>query len=260
MVHKPKAHTPHPQLVQLLEDARRILLFTGAGISTGSGIPDFRGPQGVWKTRQPVYFQDFLHSEDARVEHWDFKLESWPVIRQARPTPTHRAIAALESADRVELVVTQNVDGLHARAGTSAERLVELHGSNAEIECLNCGERTDPEPHMQAFAISRRPQRCLCGGLLKTATISFGQDLVPADMQRALAAASACDLVVALGSTLGVYPAANVPLAAVDCGTPYVIINQGATEHDDHHGITLRLDGDVQELFPAAVRASQENR
>jgi NAD-dependent deacetylase len=226
MVHKPKAHTPHPQLVQLLEDARRILLFTGTGISTGSGIPDFRGPQGVWKTRQPVYFQDFLHSEDARVEHWDFKLESWPVIRQARPTPTHRAIAALESADRVELVVTQNVDGLHARAGTSAERLVELHGSNAEIECLRCGGRTDPKPHMQ----------------------------------RALAAASACDLVVALGSTLGVYPAANVPLAAVDCGTPYVIINQGATEHDDHHGITLRLDGDVQELFPAAVRASQENR
>lgn len=246
---------PDPRLLQLLGDARRMLLFTGAGISTGSGIPDFRGPQGVWKTRQPVYFQDFLRSEEARVEHWDFKLESWPVFRDARPTPTHRAIAALESAGRVELVVTQNVDGLHARAGTSSDRLVEIHGTNAEIECLTCGERSDPEPHMRTFEVTRKPPHCLCGGLLKTATISFGQDLVPAVLQRAAEAAETCDLVVALGSTLSVYPAANVPLVAAERGAPYIIINRGATEHDGRPGVTLRLDGDVQDLFPPAVDA-----
>lgn len=178
-----------------------------------------------------------------------------PIFRDARPTLTHRAIAALESADRIELVVTQNVDGLHARAGTSAERLVEIHGTNAETECLTCGERSDPEPHMQAFRVTRKPPHCACGGLLKTATISFGQNLVPGDLQRAADAAGRCDLVVALGSTLSVYPAANVPLEAVEQGAPYVIINRGATEHDGRLGVTLRLDGDVQELFPPAVDA-----
>lgn len=244
---------PHPQLVQLLSVARRILLFTGAGVSTGSGIPDFRGPNGVWKTRQPVYYQDFLQSEEARIEHWDFKLDSWPVFRDARPTPVHDAIAHLEAAGRIELVVTQNVDGLHARAGTSMERLVEIHGTNSLVECLTCGDRSDPEPHMKAFQANRVPPRCDCGGLLKTATISFGQDLVPGQMQRASAAALTCDLVLALGSTLSVYPAANVPLVAVERGAPYVIINRGPTEHDDRPGVTLRLEGDVQELFPSAV-------
>ena len=247
---------PHPHLAKLLRGADRILVFTGAGISTDSGIPDFRGPQGVWKTRQPVYFQDFLRSAEARVEHWEFKLESWPVIRDAHPTPTHRAIAALESAGKVELVVTQNVDGLHARAGTSANRLVEIHGSNAEVVCLTCGERSDPESHMQAFEITRKPPHCACGGLLKTATISFGQDLVADDLYRASAAAETCDLVLALGSTLSVYPAAGVPLAAVARNVPYVIINRGATEHDDRPGVTLRLDGDVQDLFPPALEAA----
>ncbi|MFP6646579.1 MAG: Sir2 family NAD-dependent protein deacetylase [Candidatus Latescibacterota bacterium] len=177
------------------------------------------------------------------------------MFRDARPTPTHRAVAALESAGRVELVVTQNVDGLHARAGTSTQRLVEIHGTNAEVVCLTCGERSDPEPHMQTFEVTRKPPHCVCGGLLKTATIGFGQDLVSDDLRRAAQAAETCDLVVALGSTLSVYPAASVPLTAVERGTPYVIINRGGTEHDDHSGVTLRLDGDVQELFPPAVEA-----
>ena len=247
---------PHSHLVQLLRAAQRILLFTGAGISTSSGIPDFRGPQGVWQTRRPVYFQDFLQSEEARIEHWDFKLESWPACRDAQPTATHRAIVELESATKVQMVVTQNVDGLHTRAGTTPERLIELHGTNTRVECLTCGARSDPAAHMQEFQRSRQPPRCACGGLLKTATISFGQNLVPGDLSRAATAAAACDLVIALGSTLSVHPAADIPLAAVAHGAPYIIINQGSTEHDGRPGISLRLEGDVQVLFPAAVTAA----
>lgn len=140
------------QLIELIGGTERILVFTGAGISTGSGIRDFRGPQGVWKTRRPVYFQQFLASEEARIEYWDQKLEAWPAFRDARPNAAHDAIAALDRADRVAMVVTQNIDGLHARAGIASERLVELHGTNREVECLSCRERTEPGPHLESFA------------------------------------------------------------------------------------------------------------
>ena len=240
-------------LVDLIRGANRILVFTGAGISTGSGIRDFRGPQGVWRERQPVYLQDFMRSESARVEYWDQKCEAWPSFRDARPNAVHTAIADLERADKLETVLTQNIDGLHRRGGTSAERLVELHGTNAFAECVRCGARTDPEAHVRRFNEDRTPPVCQCGGYLKFATISFGQNLVPSDLERAAAAARDADLVVALGSTLSVYPAASFPLAAAQRGVPYVVINQGATDHDDHAGVTLRLDGDVVELFPPAV-------
>ena len=244
------------RLAALLRPASRIFLFTGAGISTGSGIPDFRGPRGVWRTRRPVYYQDFLRSEEARVEHWDFKLEGWAVFRDAEATPAHEAVASLERAGKVGLVVTQNVDGLHARAGTSRERLVEIHGTNTEVECLTCGARSDPEPHLEAFRSTRVPPRCACGGLLKSATISFGQDLVAADLERAGAGARSADLAVSLGSTLSVYPAASLPLAAAAGGAPYAVVNRGETEHDGRPEVTLRLEGDVQDLFPPAVEAA----
>ena len=243
-------------LIELLRASRQMLLFTGAGISTGSGIPDFRGPDGVWKRRQPVYYHDFMRSEAARVEYWDFKLEGWPVFRDARPNATHEAIAQLERAGKVRAVVTQNIDGLHARAGATAERLVELHGTNGFIECQTCGRRSEPAPHFEAFRKTHRPPRCECGGFLKPATISFGQNLRNEDLERAEAAAQAADLVVALGSTLSVYPAANIPLLAAARGVPYVIINRGATEHDDRPEVTLRIEGDVEEVFPAAVTAA----
>src|ERR1700730_13865751 len=125
-------------VVNCLRVSRKALIFTGAGISTGSGIPDFRGPQGVWTRRQPVYFQDFMTSEAARIEHWDYKLEGWDGFRAARPNAVHNAIVKLERAAKVLMVVTQNIDGLHALAGTSAERLVELHGTNLLVECQSC--------------------------------------------------------------------------------------------------------------------------
>ena len=228
-------------------------MFTGAGISTGSGIKDFRGPQGVWKTRSPVYFDDFMTSHEARVEHWDQKLESWPSFREAKPNAVHEAIVRLERAGRLELLVTQNIDGLHLRAGTSRERIVEIHGTNTEIECMSCHERSEPGPHMDAFAATREPPSCACGGHLKPATISFGQSLRSEDTRRASEGAQSADLVVALGSTLSVYPAASFPLLAAERGAPYVVINRGATDHDSDPSVTLRLEGDVGEIFPPAV-------
>jgi NAD-dependent deacetylase len=242
--------------VDLLRNARRILLFTGAGISTGSGIRDFRGPQGVWRTRQPVYLDAFMASEAARVEYWDQKLEAWPSFREARPNAAHAAAVDLERADRLLLLLTQNIDGLHGRAGTSPDRLVEIHGSNSEVQCLSCGERSEPGPHMDLFAKTRRAPLCACGGFLKQATVSFGQSLRGDDLHRSARAAETCDLVVALGSSLSVYPAASFPLAAAERGVPYVIVNQGPTDQDSHPAVTLRLEGDVVELFPPAVAAA----
>jgi NAD-dependent deacetylase len=241
------------RLVGLLRAGRRILVFTGAGISTGSGIPDFRGPDGVWKRRQPVYYDDFMRSEAARVEHWDFKLEGWPAFRDARPNAAHAAIVGLESAGKLLAVVTKNIDGLHARAGTSAARLIELHGTNSLVECQSCGQRSDPAPHFEQFRRTRRPPRCECGGFLKPATISFGQNLRPEDLARAQTAARETDLVIALGSTLSVHPAASIPLLAARQGVPYAIINRGPTDQDDLPEVTLRLEGDVGEVFPRAV-------
>jgi NAD-dependent deacetylase len=244
------------QLAGYLRNSRKALIFTGAGISTGSGIPDFRGPQGVWTRRQPVYYQDFMTSEAARIEHWDFKLEGWDGYRDAAPNAVHHAIVALEKAGKVLAVVTQNIDGLHARAGTSPDRLVELHGTNLLVECQSCRQRSDPESHFEFFRARRTPPVCDCGGFLKPATISFGQSLDPRVLDKAGETAAAADLVIALGSTLSVYPAASFPLLAAQRGAPYVIINRGPTDQDDAPSVSLRIEGDVAEIFPAAVDAA----
>jgi NAD-dependent protein deacetylase/lipoamidase len=245
-----------PRLVERLQACRRILVFSGAGVSTASGIPDFRGPGGVWTRRRPVYYEEFLASEPARVEYWDYKLETWEIYQHATPNALHHAIVALERAEKVVSVVTQNVDGLHRRAGTSPSLLVELHGTDLLVECQRCHATSDPAPHFALFKTTGRPPCCACGGVLKSATISFGQPLRTADLERAAAAAVKADLVLALGSTLSVYPAASIPLLAAERGTPYVIINRGASEHDDHPSVTLRLDGDVTDIVPPAVEAA----
>ncbi len=251
---------PTPELVALLAAHRRILVFTGAGISTASGIPDFRGPQGVWKTRQPVYYQDFMSSHESRVEYWDFKLESWAQHAVAEPNSVHRAVADLEKAGRILMVVTQNIDGLHASAGSTRDRLVEIHGTDLLVACQSCGDSTDPGEHFDRFKETREPPVCHCGGYLKPATISFGQSLDQDDLARAFGAAENADLVVALGSTLAVHPAASIPLAAVRRGIPYIIINRGETDHDGLVEVTLRLDGDVNVIFtsqpPSAATAT----
>ena len=242
------------RLVELLRGARRILVFTGAGISTGSGIPDFRGPGGVWSRRQPVYYQEFLESDDKRREYWEYKLEGYPLFVAARPNATHAAIARLEALGRVQAVVTQNIDGLHQAAGSSEKLIVELHGTNAFVECVGCGARTEPAAAMAHFEKTRTVPTCVpCGGWLKAATISFGQALRPEVIDRGFAEAGRCDLMLALGSTLSVHPAASIPLTALERRVPYVVINRGVTDHDEL--ATLRLEGDVGEILPPAVAA-----
>jgi NAD-dependent deacetylase len=244
------------RLVERLRASDRILVVCGAGVSTASGIPDFRGPGGVWTRRRPVYYAEFLASEAARVEYWDYKLETWEIYQQAQPNAVHHALVALEHAGKVTAIVTQNVDGLHRRAGTSSGSLIEVHGTDLLVECQTCHETSEPAPHFARFKTTRRAPSCTCGGLLKPATISFGQSLRATDLDRAAAAASRADLVLALGSTLSVYPAAAIPLAAAERGAPYIIVNRGPTEHDDHPAVTLRLEGDVNAIVPPAVDAA----
>lgn len=247
-------------LVGLLRDAHRILVFTGAGISTGSGIPDFRGPQGLWKRYQPVYFDEFQASEERRVEYWVRKAEMYESFTGAMPNPAHEALVALERLGKVQALVTQNIDGLHQDAGSSAELIIEVHGTNRWVECLSCDRRVTPEDALARFvapddgAPGRAP-RCDCGGLLKPATISFGQSLRTDVLERAFAEAARADLVLALGSTLSVHPAAAIPLAAVESGAPYAIINRGRTDHDEI--ATLKIDDDVTRVLPPAVAALQ---
>jgi NAD-dependent deacetylase len=243
------------RLVELLRGAERVLAFTGAGISTGSNIPDFRGPDGAWRTRVPVELPEFVRSEESRVEYWSFKLDGYAAFRDARPNAAHLALVTLERRGRLEAVVTQNVDGLHRAAGTSAERLVELHGTNADAVCLACGAREPIARCLDEFTRTKQPPRCLaCGGLMKPGVVMFGQALDPEDMRRANAAAGRADLVLALGSSLVVTPAANVPLVALRRKAPYVIVNRGATPHDTL--ATLTIDDDVGLILPAAVAAA----
>jgi NAD-dependent deacetylase len=245
---------PVARLAELLRAARRIFVFTGAGLSTASNIPDYRGPNGVWRKRAPVYYDDFLRDAAARREFWDFKLESWIAFRDARPNPAHDAIVALERRGVLGCLTTQNTDGLHARAGTSRERLIELHGTNLEVECVRCERRSEPEPALTAFAASREAPTCAdCGGFLKAAVIMFGQALRSADLARAQRESRSADLVLSLGSSLVVTPAADVPLFGARAGAPYAIVNRGETPHD--RLATLRIDDDVGRVLPAAVAA-----
>jgi NAD-dependent deacetylase len=240
-------------LAGAIRKASRVLLFTGAGISTASGIPDYRGPKGVWKRRRPVYLQEFLASAEGREEYWDFKLEGWDEYRNARPNAVHEACVDLERGRKLELLVTQNIDGLHLAAGTSSEKLVEIHGTDARVTCLKCGDEADPTTCYEGFRETREPPSCACGGWLKPATISFGQNLRTEDLERSFEAARRADLVISLGSTLSVHPAASVPLRAAGRGIPYVIVNRGETDQDLHPSVTLRIEGDVGSIFPTAV-------
>ena len=240
------------RFVELLAKAERVLAFTGAGVSTGSNIPDFRGPNGVWRTRAPVELPEFVRSEEARVDYWRYKLEGYPAFRDAKPNPAHLALVELERLGKLEAVVTQNIDGLHRAAGTSQERLVELHGTNAEAECMACRVREPIERALDDFAKTERPPRCTrCDGLMKPGVIMFGQMLVDADLERARKAATRADFVMALGSSLVVTPAADVPLVALRRRVPYVIVNRGATPHDVL--ATLTLDDDVGRVLPLVV-------
>ena len=238
-------------VVEHVKRVERVVVFTGAGLSTASGIPDFRGPKGLWKRRQPVYFQDFIASEEARVEHWDYKLEAYSAFRDAKPNAAHKALVDLEQMGKLDMLITQNIDGLHEAAGNDPARIIELHGSNRWMECLDCAKRFEPGPLFEQFSQTRKPPVCACGGFLKAATVMFGQPMPQQALQRAMVTARDADFLIAAGSTLEVEPAASVPMAGAANGVPYAVINQGRTAHD---GVaTFRFEGDVTKILPAIV-------
>src|SRR5438874_9290129 len=216
----------------LLTEARRVVVLTGAGISTDSGIPDFRGPQGVW-TKNPgaekmATLSYYVSDPEVRKRSWRNRLESpaW----SAEPNAGHRALVELERQGKLHTLVTQNVDELHQRAGTDPAKVVEIHGTMRQVECLSCGERAPMERALERVRAGEDDPPCrTCGGILKSATISFGQNLVPEDLMRAQLAAQACDLLLAVGSTLTVFPAAGVVPVARQAGARIVIVNAEPT-------------------------------
>ncbi len=220
------------RLAEQIRASGNLLVFTGAGISTDSGIPDFRGPDGIWKKWRPVYYQEFVADHEARVRHWRYKASGWKGFRDARPNAGHRALVQLEKLGYLETLVTQNIDGLHQLAGQSPERVVELHGTNRLVECLTCGKRTDPDSVYEEFENSGDPPQCPCGGWLKPATVSFGQAMPRELLEQAFEAARRAQVVISVGSTLEVEPAASVPYTAKQSGASYAIINRGPTAHD----------------------------
>lgn len=240
-----------PSLAAAWAAAERVVVLTGAGISTASGIADFRSPGGRWESYQPVTLQAFQASRDARAEYWRYKGETWQVIARAQPNPAHRALVELAEAGRVDLLVTQNVDGLHERSGFPAQRLVNIHGTDSRVVCMRCGERSDRAMAQAAWEAGDAVPSCACGGPLKPATISFGQSLVEDDLRRAFEAAGACDLLVVVGTSLLVSPINQLMPIALQGGAKTAIATASETPWDRQ--ATWRSREPVEVVLPAVA-------
>ncbi|MGB5949003.1 MAG: Sir2 family NAD-dependent protein deacetylase [Parvibaculum sp.] len=217
----------------MIDAARRVVVFTGAGISTESGIPDFRSPGGLWTKMAPIDFGDFIRSAEIRREAWRRKFEIDKTIARAEPNKGHMAIARLVDIGKVSHVITQNIDNLHQLSGVPAEKIIELHGNGTYAKCLDCGLRYELEEVRVIFEANGEAPNCrACGGIVKSATISFGQAMPEEEMRRAEEATLACDVFLAIGSSLQVYPAAGFPIIAKRNGATLVILNRDPTELD----------------------------
>ena len=224
----------------MIDEATRVVAFTGAGISTESGIPDFRSPGGIWTKYQPIDFSDFMASEEMRRESWRRKFATYNKLGAAEPNRGHRAIAKLAEHGTVTSVITQNIDGLHQQSGVAPERVIELHGNTTYAVCLDCHEGHDLEPIRVAFeADGALPLCAVCDGIVKTATISFGQQMPETEMLRAEAVTLECDLFIAIGSSLRVFPAASFPVVAKRNGAKLVILNWEPTDLDEHADLII---------------------
>jgi len=243
------------KLAAMIEDARRVVVFTGAGISTESGVPDFRSPGGVWSKMKPIYFDEFITNEDRRREAWTRTFAGTAGWVGAKPNAGHAAVARLAASGKASSVITQNVDNLHQDSGVPARQVIELHGNASYATCLDCGLRHE-------FALLKAPfleQGVLpacrsCGGIVKTATISFGQPMPQAPMERAEEESLACDLFLVLGSSLVVYPAAGFPLLAKRNGARLAIVNRESTDQDGYADLVLH-----DEIGPVMSEAAPVN-
>ena len=238
---------------KLVSTASRIVGFTGAGISTESGVPDFRSPNGVWAQNRTVDFQEFVSSEAGRIEYWRQKIAAWPAMREAQPNAGHYAFVELHRQGRLDALITQNIERLHQRSGLPAGKVLELHGTTTEAVCLTCGDRITSDEACRRVEGGEKAPRCRpCGGLLKPATISFGQAMPHDVMLRAQVAAETCDLLLAVGSSLVVEPAASIPRVARQAGAHLIIVNRDPTPLDGIADAVVR--GELGAVLPELVR------
>jgi NAD-dependent deacetylase len=236
-------HRGVEQLGEMIAEASMIVPFTGAGISTESGIPDFRSPGGLWTRNRPIPFDEFVASSDARDEMWRRRFAMEPTFAAARPGRGHRALASLYKSGKIPAVVTQNIDNLHQMSGVAADDVVELHGNTTYARCIGCGQVYDLPWVKQRFDVTGAAPDCsACEQPVKTATISFGQAMPEEAMRRATELAQQCDLFLAIGSSLVVWPAAGFPLMAKESGARLVIINNEPTDQDDIADLVIRHD------------------
>ena len=249
---------PIAEGARLLREGKKILVFAGAGLSTESGIPDFRSPGGVWDRYDPsdFYFDKIIASEETRERYWQMSTEFYGVMKDAAPNRAHLAIKTIEDKGKLLAVVTQNIDHLHHKAGNSPDRIIEIHGTAFSVSCLRCGQQYDREEIQRRLASGIKVPYCDdCGGILKPDTISFGQAMPEEKMRRAISHAQECDLCVVLGSSLVVYPAASIPVLAVQSGAPLMIINRDETPLDGeahvviHDSVSKALDAMLDLAF-----------
>lgn len=240
------------ELKQWMNDSTYTVVFTGAGISTDSGIPDFRSPGGLWSRLAPIDFRDFMASDEMRVETWRRKVLLDQEIGKPRPNSAHYAISQLVNIGQVNKIITQNIDNLHQNSGLSEEQVIELHGNGTFAKCLSCDEKYQIDLVKEQFQKDNLAPVCACGGYIKSATVSFGQSMPTEAMQAAEEASLASDLFIAVGSSLKVFPAAGFPLLAKENGAKFVIINREPTDLDGF--ADLILNNEISEVFGSLVQ------
>jgi NAD-dependent deacetylase len=229
------------RVAALVRQSSRIVVFTGAGVSTESGIPDFRSAGGIWSRYQPVEYGDFLSSRAARERYWTRSRETYPMLAQAQPNAAHHAIAELERMGKLDCVITQNVDGLHQKAGSSPDKVIELHGNTHWVVCISCSHRSPREQWQPALQSGAAVLDCPdCGGMLKVLTVSFGQPMPEWETREAERRSRQCDLFIAVGSSLVVYPAAHMPLHARSGGARLAVVNLTETYVDGLADVVVR--------------------
>jgi len=243
------------QARQWIAQAGSVVAFTGAGISTESGIPDFRGPNGVWARNRTIYFDEFVGNEQDRIEYWRQKVESWPGMRNAQPNAGHLVFLDLARQGKLKALITQNIDGLHQRSGVDPALILELHGTTAEVACLQCADRIPMDEAVERVQSGEAAPSCRrCRGLLKPATVSFGQSMPQDVLRKAEEAAVSCEVFLAVGSSLVVHPAAGLPLLAKRAGAKLIIINRTETPLDEMADLVVH--DEIGKVLPAMMRAS----
>jgi NAD-dependent deacetylase len=245
------------EAAQIVASARKVVVFTGAGVSTESGIPDFRSPGGIWTKYQPIMFQDFMSSEEMRRESWRRGKETYHLFADVEPNPAHYATVELERMGKLDCVITQNIDNLHQRAGSSPELVIELHGTAMYVICMNCGKRW-PRAEIQEWLLAgvEIPYCDDCGGIMKSATISFGQAMPERETMEAQVRSQRAEVFIVVGSSLVVYPAAHMPMIAKQAGARLIIINLSETPFDDYADVVIRgKAGEVMRRLVDRVKA-----